>query len=62
MPFILWLKRVPPEYEKISREIYTEKHEHRPENFEPGFVYGGNWIEALDWDQLKILKDEGDFD
>ena len=61
-PFVLWLERLPPENKKVSREIYIEKHGHQPEDFEPGFVYGGNWIEALDWDQLKKLKDEGDFE
>ena len=62
MPFVSWLKRLSPEYASLSREIYIEKHDESPENFKPGFVYGGNWIEALDWDQLRKLKDEGNFD
>jgi CRISPR/Cas system Type II protein with McrA/HNH and RuvC-like nuclease domain len=62
MPFVSWLKRLPPEYEKISREIYVEKHDHHPEDFKPGFMYGENWIASLDWDQLRKLKDEGNFD
>ena len=35
-PFVEWLALLDPKYQKLSREVYAEKHGCPPEDFEPG--------------------------
>jgi len=39
LSFQKWLEKLETEYQKLAREIYTEKHGHQPEDF----VEGCNW-------------------
>lgn len=38
--FQKWLQKLKPEFQRLSREIYTEKHGHTPEEFQEGCNMG----------------------
>jgi len=62
LPFLAWLEKLKPEYEKIAREIYTVKQGQPPEKFVAGEsksdsrATGLNYILALDKDEIIKMK------
>jgi hypothetical protein len=54
--FIKWLEKLKPEYQKLAREIYTEKHGHLPEDF----IEGCNWGRGSRDTELILFRSLGD--
>jgi hypothetical protein len=56
--FLEWLRTLSPEYQRIARSIYAEKHGHPPEDFKEGEPVErvGGWAIELDLTENELKE------